>query len=494
VNPAAIRDQRFLLVRRGYDPEAVLSFLDEVADALEAARAGQGDTTSGAVEVADADRLVDEARTRAATHRLRAQRDIEALHRTARARRARLVAEIEELAVARDQLSEDLDRAVDVVDRVVQWVRRTDPAADATVGGTVLAEPGSDPPAEPAEVAPTPPPDLDDLPDVPDVGVDLDDPNDPDVPDAADGAAAEEDATLAATEDESPAEVPVDPVAESADEASVDGADPDDEDDWGHGGDGGDGDVAAVAADPTPDAAPDPDDQVAGPVPVPGGEAVRDALRSVQDEVLGNLRDRPRGSVDDWVPSTTVLLALDDAATDACGRAFLAGWDEADPEFDDDVDAGSGQSAPAARDALEEVRGAGSLPGLGIADDLRVAVRASLQRGVDGGDAPPQLVERVAEVHRDVRQTVVVEALDLATSAARHHGLVARWRHDDVTAIAWVLGEERRCPGRRCRANANDGVVAPGETFAFGEVVPPAHPGCTCTVRRVEPDEVASGG
>lgn len=487
MNPAAIRSQRFLLVRRGYDPEAVLSFLDEVADTLEDALATDDVPTSAALEVADADRLVDEARTRAATHRLRAQRDIEALQRTARSRRARLVAEIEELAVARDQLSEDLDRAVDVVDRVVQWVRRTDPTADPTVGGNVLAETVPDP-AEVESVAPVPgdlsvdtPPEADpetDSTDEPAGEVDHE-------PDHAAGPASGDrdgsgvDESMAPDSEDGP---PADP--EPSDDAPPASAPAFDEPD--------DADNADAAVD-----TPEEEGGIPGDASPPGGEAVRQALRAVQDEVLANLRDRPRGSVVDWVPSATVLLALDDASTDACGRAFLAGWEEAAPNRDDrapDAAAGAGadRSSAAARDALEEVRGAGSLPGLGIADDLRVAIRASLQRGIDGGDAGPQLVERVAEVHRDVRQTVVTEALDLVTSAARHHGLVARWRHDDVPAVAWVLGEERRCPGRRCRANAGDGVVAPGKTFAFGEVVPPAHPGCTCTLRPAEPDEAVA--
>ncbi len=517
MNPAAIRDQRFLLVRRGYDPEAVLSFLDEVADALEAAQAaaaGDGDPAPGAIEVADADRLVDEARTRAATHRLRAQRDIDALHRTARARRARLVAEIEELAVARNQLSDDLDRAVDVVDRVVQWVRRTDPTADPTSAGTVLADPGRDPGADHVEVAAPLPPDaagptdagppanavepavaaVEPAPTVDELDLagpladqaarDDREPSADEVEiatseepvGAADGRAGDDAEAAASGEPAAPDDVPSD-VADAGDDGAIVALD-----------------EPERGADDAAEVAPGIDERAPDPPAPPGGEAIRQALRAVQDEVLGNLRDRPRGSVDDWVPSATVLLALDDAATDACGRAFLAGWEESAPEITSSEESdGLEPSAAAARDALEEVRGAGALPGLGIADDLRVAVRASLQRGVDEGDAPPQLVERMAEVHRDVRQTVVVAALDEVTSAARHHGLVARWRHDEVPAIAWVLGEERRCPGRRCRANASDGVVAPGETFPFGEVVPPAHPGCTCTLRRAEPDEVPTG-
>ncbi|MBY5164123.1 hypothetical protein KR546_16690, partial [Nitriliruptoria bacterium AS10] len=88
-----------------------------------------------------------------------------------------------------------------------------------------------------------------------------------------------------------------------------------------------------------------------------------------------------------------------------------------------------------------------------------------------------------------LRQTRLPDAIERAVAAARHHGQLARWRHDGVEAVAWVVGQEQRCPGRRCRGNATDGVVPPGEPFAFGDLVPPAHPGCTCTLRPAGADE-----
>ncbi|NIS35272.1 MAG: hypothetical protein GWO04_37380, partial [Actinobacteria bacterium] len=56
------------------------------------------------------------------------------------------------------------------------------------------------------------------------------------------------------------------------------------------------------------------------------------------------------------------------------------------------------------------------------------------------------------------------------------------WRRQGVPGVLWVLGEETRCPEGKCRTNAAEGPVAPGQEFPSGDALPQVHDGCTCVL------------
>ncbi|MDQ4131015.1 MAG: hypothetical protein M3133_08520, partial [Actinomycetota bacterium] len=198
-------------------------------------------------------------------------------------------------------------------------------------------------------------------------------------------------------------------------------------------------------------------------------------LQDVQNGVVDALR-RSDGRVD---PSELPPFADDLAPLGSIGEAFLAEAyrtgigdgatlagvprreDAADPSRVDDA-------ARAFRDTL--------------AYEIDASLEATLRAGIEAGEETSVLIERVDSIFRDLKGPVSEAAVDASLVRVYELGLQDLWRAGGVESRVWVVGEEQRCPENRCWSNAEQGPVALDEQFASGDYVPPAHPGCTCTI------------
>ncbi|MDQ3932256.1 MAG: DivIVA domain-containing protein [Actinomycetota bacterium] len=198
-------------------------------------------------------------------------------------------------------------------------------------------------------------------------------------------------------------------------------------------------------------------------------------LQDVQNGVVDALR-RSNGRVD---PSELPPFADDLAPLGSIGEAFLAEAyrtgigdgatlagvprreDAADPARVDDA-------ARAFRDTL--------------AYEIDASLEATLRAGIEAGEETSMLIERVDGIFRDLKGPVSEAAVDASLVRVYELGLQDLWRATGVETRVWVVGEEQRCPENRCQQNAERGPVALDEQFPSGDYVPPAHPGCTCTI------------
>ncbi|MBA3955452.1 MAG: hypothetical protein H0X58_02150, partial [Acidimicrobiia bacterium] len=185
-------------------------------------------------------------------------------------------------------------------------------------------------------------------------------------------------------------------------------------------------------------------------------KALKRALADEQNEVLDILR-RSRGGVPlvDLLPSPSdhtaryLAVAGPDLRT-AAGRGLAS---DAEPPSIDDL--------------------AVSLAAT-LADDVRARLQRALE-AADGDEGP--LVEGISAAYREWK-TTRVEPL------ARHHVAAAHSRGRFAACegrLRWVVdGEEGPCPD--CDDNALAGSIDKNQPFPTGQLHPPAHVGCRCTV------------
>ena len=109
-----------------------------------------------------------------------------------------------------------------------------------------------------------------------------------------------------------------------------------------------------------------------------------------------------------------------------------------------------------------------------LADDVRARLQRALE-AADGDEGP--LVEGISAAYREWK-TTRVEPL------ARHHVAAAHSRGRFAACegrLRWVVdGEEGPCPD--CDDNALAGSIDKNQPFPTGQLHPPAHVGCRCTV------------
>ena len=118
----------------------------------------------------------------------------------------------------------------------------------------------------------------------------------------------------------------------------------------------------------------------------------------------------------------------------------------------------------------------------GLAEELAAAIRARVERVLDEAareDVDLATVsERISSVYREWRAQRVEQ---LAT-----HHLVAAWSRGtfvatpEGTPLRWIVDDDGPCPD--CDDNALAGSVPRGQPFPTGQLHPPAHPGCRCTI------------
>ena len=435
-------------------------------------------------------------------------------------RRRSLVAELEDLHAARDRLAEAYDAVRRSLDAAVGDVSSADAAAESLLSrARQTPEPVREPlreitrDSEPVEWGGPEPDgdgDADDRPSsslkvVPARGDARGTPVAPPVgdeqegvrilrPDGDDGdaepelepepEAAPEPTAGAEPEPEPESEPDASPVAEVEPEpADTDGADPPVEDLFARlRADRADkvarAEAVLAVTDPSPIEPAPSTEPVTGQVPVAlspdlallaaRDDAVADAERALlrslkraladeQNEVLDALR-RLRGT-----PTITALLpepAVHDARYDAvlstgAGAAAAAGGEVA-----------GGNGGNAAKVAAEL--------GRSIAEDLRARVGRAID---DAGGDVDTLAEAISAAYREWKTARVDALAREVITAAFAAGIFAATEGD----LRWVVDPaEGGCPD--CDDNVLAGPTAKGSAFPTGQLHPPAHAGCRCTV------------
>ena len=196
-----------------------------------------------------------------------------------------------------------------------------------------------------------------------------------------------------------------------------------------------------------------------------------------QSELLDELRRAKKR------PSAEALLGdpakFSDAVADAA-RSDLAGAVAAGVALAGDLDDGSAEHADAdLESAVTELVQA-------VAEPLRARLARALGEGTtatDDDDENPaplddlELADSIRSCYREWRGARLMVAVTDACAGA--FGLGVRAALPAEVGLRWLTDRHDR-PCSDCDDNRLAGIVARGDKFPTGQLVPPAHPGCRC--------------
>lgn len=202
---------------------------------------------------------------------------------------------------------------------------------------------------------------------------------------------------------------------------------------------------------------------------------VKRALQDVQNEVLDSLRragDDP--ALDDVLPNEEGLTVLGAVGEQFLSQAYEAGLTDG-AEL-------AGELLPGDAADPARVPARSATFGAVISHEVTAALRATLRAGIEAGETSTSLSERVGEIFRDLKGPVAEVTVDEHLSRTYGYGTLDAWQALGHTAKEWVPGIAPRCPEEMRAQNADAGAVDLGAEFPTGQVVPPAHDGCDCTL------------
>lgn len=205
-----------------------------------------------------------------------------------------------------------------------------------------------------------------------------------------------------------------------------------------------------------------------GDLPAQTARRLKRLLQEEHNDLLDRLRtQRGKGEVDDNVaPHDEQLGRFVAGLSDTLGRAFSEGRKAAGSP---DADSAAAVTKLVTRQVLNPLRG-----------EISKAIEAGLQ----AEDSAGNLSERANDVFRvwkGVRTQLLGEGISYA---AYHQGMIDGWSSSENSGKRWVLSaDEQECPNNICRRNADAGAVALKAAFPSGHQAPPAHGGCTCTLK-----------
>jgi hypothetical protein len=184
-------------------------------------------------------------------------------------------------------------------------------------------------------------------------------------------------------------------------------------------------------------------------------------LQDEQNELLDALRRR-KGRVE----AVDLLPALE-AQVDAWSIALASGLAEA-------YGAGRAQGAPASTRA-------GRVPQklvAGIAEGILRPMRDRLAESLTGaGGDVEAATTRIGARYREFRVQMLEPAIGDALAVAYARGVYDAAPDDAM--LEWVTPSDAQCPD--CSDNALE-PTRRGDKFPTGQELPPAHPGCRCTL------------
>jgi hypothetical protein len=232
--------------------------------------------------------------------------------------------------------------------------------------------------------------------------------------------------------------------------------------------------LKAPAAEPAAPAAAKDDSldrrsEALGELPAQTARRLKRLLQEDHNDLLDRIRThRGKGPVDDNLASQEEQLGRFVAGLkDALGRAFA-----------------EGRKAGGARSDTDPLPAITKLVTRQVVTPLRTEVSNAIAAGLEAEDSASALSERANDVFRvwkGVRTQLLGEGI---AYSAYHQGLLDVWRTKAGSTKQWVFSdEEAECPKDICRRNADKGAVPTKDPFPSGHLAPPAHGGCTCTLK-----------
>ena len=234
---------------------------------------------------------------------------------------------------------------------------------------------------------------------------------------------------------------------------------------------------AAAPAEPEPPpqpATPDPmlerRAEVLGDLPLQAARRLKRLFQEDHNDLLDRLRTRRgKGTLDDnLAPLPEQFARFQSGLSESLSKAFLEGRNAA---------GGGGTADPG--------KAVSNLVARQVVNPLRAEVARAVQGGLEAQDTPTAIAERASDVFR-VWKGVRTELLGVGmVYAAFNQGLVDGWSRNPRIQKLWVASEEDECPNDVCAKNVAAGPVALRATFPSGHLTPPAHGGCTCSLKSV---------
>lgn len=206
-----------------------------------------------------------------------------------------------------------------------------------------------------------------------------------------------------------------------------------------------------------------------GDLPNQSARRLKRLLQEEHNDILDRLRTRKAGKDAEQIVATSEeqLARFAEGLGQVLGDAFREGRRAAGGTGD-----GNAQASVRRQVTRQVVK------------PLRSEVVEAIQAGLDSEDGPSAVAERASDVFRvwkGVRTEMLGEGM---AYGAYHQGMVDCWSSETSSRKVWVLAEEDECPGDVCAENAGAGPLEPKLAFPSGHILPPAHGGCLCTLRK----------
>ncbi len=199
---------------------------------------------------------------------------------------------------------------------------------------------------------------------------------------------------------------------------------------------------------------------------------VKRGLQEIQNGVLDDLRRTAVDpKVDVLLPTADEIASLGDVCRRPLAEANRGGQVDGAAMVGSDREPSDPDDATVA--TVATLRAA-------LSHEITTSLRATLTAGIDAGEVPTSLSERIGEVFRDLKGPVVESIVDRHLVRAHAYGAIIAWRDLGVATKSWVPGNAVRCPEDMREQNAAAGHVALDAEFPTGDAVPPAHDGCDC--------------
>ncbi len=209
--------------------------------------------------------------------------------------------------------------------------------------------------------------------------------------------------------------------------------------------------------------------EVLGDLPAQTARRLKRLLQEDHNDLLDRLRtQRGKGPLgDNLAPVSEQLGRFVAGLNEALGRAFA-----------------EGHKAGGAVGSVDASRAVTRLVSRQVLNPLRAEVSKAVETGLEAEDSPSALSERANDVFRvwkGVRTQLLGEGISYA---AYNQGLLEALGSRPGARKVWVLAtDEHECPNDICKRNASAGEVELKSSFPSGHLAPPAHGGCTCTLK-----------
>jgi hypothetical protein len=210
------------------------------------------------------------------------------------------------------------------------------------------------------------------------------------------------------------------------------------------------------------------------------------------DDPYGDEADRILGKVDvqGWSEFTNFSAKAMDQAVGEGGLTALANVGIGSPDLDmvSQVDARAvAYSQQRSAELVGMTRGAGGElvanpnPAYSISDSTRAMLRSTVAEGVEKGWSSGTLKSAIKDNYAFSPARAKMIARTEINAASIQGNLAGYVASGVVEGKQWILGDLHGISDP-CDLNADDGPIGLLEPFSSGDLAPPEHPNCTCTV------------